>query len=120
MWLQSLCSDLDLIENVQRAFTRRAFNKCHLALMDYCNRLVFLKQHTLGHLRVILSLCTFYDIYHKFVYCDIFDSFVCHNTSHVLRGHLYTLFITFVKLVCGKLFLNLYFCGTLSHVMSLT
>ena len=33
--LLSLCCDIDLIENVQRAFTRRAFKKFHLIF--YCH-----------------------------------------------------------------------------------
>ena len=57
---------IGFIENI-RAFTRRAFKKCHLARMDYFNRLVFLKQHILEHSRVALCLCTFYDIYQTFV-----------------------------------------------------
>ena len=71
--------------------------KCHLTRMNYYNRLVFLKQHAFEHRLVVLSLCTFYDIYHKFSYCDILDCFIYHNTRHVLRGHPHKLFIPFCK-----------------------
>ena len=63
----------------------------------FYNRLVFLKQHTLKHRRVVLSKCTFYDIYHKFSCCNILNSFACHNSSHVLRGYPHKLFIPFCK-----------------------
>ena len=75
--------------------------------MDYDIPLVFLKQHTLEHRRVVLSLCTFYNIYHKFVCCNILDSLVYHNTSHVSRGHLHKLFIPFSKTNMRKNFLFL-------------
>ena len=83
MRLSSLCSDIDLIEIYNELLPVGRLKKCHLTRMDYFNRLLFLKQHTLEHRLVVLSLCTFYDIYHKFVCCNILDSFVCHNTCHV-------------------------------------
>ena len=93
----------------------RRFKKCQLTLMDYYNCLVFLKPYILEHRRVLLSLRTFYDIYHNFVCCNILDYFVCHNTGHVLRCHSHKLFIPFCKTNMRKNFLSLrlYICGTL-------
>ena len=42
-----LCRDIDAIENVLRAYTRRVFKKCGLPRMSYSERLAFLGMSSL-------------------------------------------------------------------------
>ena len=47
VWLPSLYYNTELIENIQHAFTRRTFKKCHLMRIEYYNRLEFVKKNML-------------------------------------------------------------------------
>ena len=100
VWNPTLQCDIDLLENVQRCFTRRAFYKCNLNRMSYPDRLKVLNICTLEHRRLMLSLGIFYKIYHKFVKCNILQSY--HAPSLVLRGHTCRLFVPFCRSTIRK------------------
>ena len=68
--------------------------------MTYDCQLKCLKHHSLEHRRLILSLCTFYKIYYKLVFCDIVGQF--HASLLQLRDHYHKLFVPFVVVVLGK------------------
>jgi Reverse transcriptase (RNA-dependent DNA polymerase) len=95
VWSPVLCSDIDLIENVQKTFTRRAFYKCNLPRMSYNERLKYLKLDSLELRRIVLSLCTFYNVYHGYVSCNILNDFL--PAPMYLRGNRCRLFLPFCK-----------------------
>ena len=95
VWNPTLCRDIDMIEKVQKTFTRRVFWKCNLPILSYVERLKFLKRDTLEHRRLVLSLCMFKKIFHGFVHCDILKKFQV--PSRQLRSHKYKLFVPFCK-----------------------
>ena len=52
---------------------------------------------SLEHRLIVLSLYTDYNIYHKFLCCNILNSFVCYNTGYVLKGRPHKLSILFCE-----------------------
>ena len=75
VWSPTLCRDFDMIEKVQKTFTRRMFWKCNLPVMSHVDRLLFLKRNTLEHRRLALFFCMFHKIFNRFVYCDVLKQF---------------------------------------------
>ena len=47
VWSSTLCDDIDIIENVQKCFTKQVFKKCDLPKLSYPVRLDFLNCDTL-------------------------------------------------------------------------
>ena len=105
VWNPSLKCDIDMVENVQKSFTRRAFYKCDLNRTSYLGRLQFLKRSTLEYRRITMSLSIFYQIFHNFVSCNVLHNF---NPPHVqLRGHSKQIFIPFCKTSVRKNFFTI-------------
>ena len=52
VWYPVLCKDIDLIENIQRCFTRRVFRKCNLPRVSYVERLQLLNRSSLEKRRL--------------------------------------------------------------------
>ena len=94
VWSPNLCGDLDLIENVQKCFTKQVFKKCYLTRLSYSDRSDFLICATLEKRRLFISLCNFYNIYNNFVCCNILEGF--HTGLSHLRGNTCRLFVPIV------------------------
>jgi ribonuclease P/MRP protein subunit RPP40 len=93
-----LCRDIDLIENVLRAYTRRAFRKCRLPYMCYTDRLAKLNMLSVERTRFIACLTMFFNVYNGFTSCDVLNtSTYSPHVLHNLRGHSKKLFIPFCK-----------------------
>ena len=92
-------ADINVLENVQKWFTMIAFYKCKLSRVSYESRLRTLNRYSCEHKRLILSLGAFYNLYNKFVSCDIINGSRPSNASMSLRGHLKLLFEPFVNIV---------------------
>jgi ribonuclease P/MRP protein subunit RPP40 len=105
VWNPVLCCDIDIVENVQKCFTRRAFHKCGLQHVSYSERLRFLEIDSLEYRRMILSLTTFYNIYYNHVSCNILRDYV--QPVLQLRGHSKRLFVPFCKTSIRKNFFSL-------------
>ena len=75
IWDPTLCYDIDSIENVHKAYTRRIFRKCMKPYANYENRLASLNRKTIETKRYIMSLTMFYNIFQKHDACNILDSF---------------------------------------------
>ena len=88
-----MCGDIDLIEIVQKCFTRRVFKKCDLPRLSYPDRLDFLNCDTLEKRRLYISLSNLYNFYNNYVCCDILERFQT-SFSH-LRGNTCRLFLPF-------------------------
>lgn len=93
VWWPKLCMDIDLIENVQKCFTRRVFRKCGLEYVSYADRLLLLDRESLEIRRLLLCLTTFYNIYYTHVSCNVLQNF--RPTSLTLRGNSCKLFIPY-------------------------
>ena len=65
IWNIVLCMDTDIIENVQKYFTRRIFKKCSLPRILYVERLSVLNRASLKRCRLITSLTILNNIFHK-------------------------------------------------------
>jgi hypothetical protein len=97
VWNPTLCRDIDLIENIQKAYTRRVFRKCGLPRMCYSDRLVYLNINSVEYARFMSCLTMFYSIYHKFVTCNVLEGLHPPTHSFNLRGHDKRLFIPYCK-----------------------
>ena len=71
IWNLILFYIVDLIEKVQKNCTREVFKKFNLPSMTYDCRLKYLKRHSLEYRRLILSICTFINIYYKVISSNI-------------------------------------------------
>jgi hypothetical protein len=105
VWSPTLCGDIDVIENVQKCFTRRVFKKCDLPRLSYIDRLDFINCDTLEKRRLYISLCNFYNIYNNYVCCNILEGF--HTSLSHLRGNTCRLFVPFCKTSVRKNFFTL-------------
>jgi ribonuclease P/MRP protein subunit RPP40 len=65
VWSPQLKKDIDLLEKVQRYFTRRLFARCNFATDDYVHRIAFLNLQPLEERRVQYDLQMCYDIIHN-------------------------------------------------------
>ena len=87
-WNPKYQSDIDLVEKVQRLFTRRLFQRCsdfpnHY---EYPGRLKLLKLHSLETRRQILDLCMCYNIVFNHVNIDCNEFFVIDQQART-RGN---------------------------------
>jgi len=88
VWSPSLKKDIDLIEKVQRQFTKRLFG---LKDLTYKERLVRLNLPSLKLRRLYLDLILCYKIVFGMV-CVNFDDFFTFSPSFQTRGHSYKLY----------------------------
>lgn len=59
-------TEANLIESVQRTYTRRLFLRCKLLPVDYLERCKLLNIETLERRRIIMDLVIFYKIFHGY------------------------------------------------------
>ena len=86
VWSPSLKKDIDLIENVQRSFTRRIPGLKHL---PYHERLAVIGLETLEIRRLKFDLMMYYKIFHGIVSLDISGFFNVSPNNHGTRDHDY-------------------------------
>ena len=85
VWNPHLCKDIDIIERVQRYFTRRILKRCGMEKMSYPDRLVFLELETLERRRVKTDLLLCYKIKNRIIDLN-FDQFFAIREG-TTRGH---------------------------------
>ena len=71
IWSPHNISDINTLENVQRAFTRNIYRVCHLPRVPYDDRLQFLGLERLELRRLHADLCFMFKIVKNFVSCNI-------------------------------------------------
>ena len=97
MWSPYYKKDVDLIEDVQRKFTKLLPGMFDVS---YNERLIKLDLLTLEERRIHADLILLYKIIHKLV--DIpFDKYFTYSPS-TTRGHPYKLFVPFSRVNCHK------------------
>ena len=105
IWNLLLCKDIDVLENVQKCFTRHILKNVHFLCILYVEHLNVLNRVSFERCWLITSLTTLYNIFHKYIACDIMSDFHClHNN---LLGNSKRVFVPFCKSSVRKSFLHL-------------
>jgi hypothetical protein len=88
-WNPWLMQDINVIENVQRRFTRTLCTICHLPVMSYDECLTLFNLERLELRRLRTDLGEMFKIVHGYTKCNIFNSlfFSCNNACNTTRGH---------------------------------
>jgi len=106
VWLPCLKKDIDIIENVQRAFTRRLFIYCRLSPVCYEDRLTYLGLQRLELRRIYADLTVMFKITHGMI-ASTLTPILRYALNKNTRGHKYKLFINRCnKLVFKNFFIN--------------
>jgi hypothetical protein len=95
VWNPWLLQDINLIENVQRSFTRKVCFLCNLPAVSYDERLVLFNMEKLELRRLKFDLIETFKIIHQFTACNLHNVLNLHNSVsvHNTRGHAYKLVI---------------------------
>ena len=87
VWSPHLKGDIDKLENIQRRFTRVAFNRCRLPRVSYETRLSMLGILSLSQRRSFLDLVLMYKIINRLCHLNFDDYFTLNIPSYDLRSH---------------------------------
>ena len=101
--------DIDLIENVQRSFTRKLFYCCNLVSKSYDDRLTYLGLQRLNLHPIYADLKYMYKLIHNNISLSLINVFKFNNQVHCRerRGHRYKLFFNRSnKLIFSKFVTN--------------
>jgi hypothetical protein len=85
VWSPYLQKNVDIIEKIQKYFTRIACIKCNVQYTDYADRLRLAKLDSLKYRRVKFDLIMVYKILNNYVHINKF--FISSNTPYNLRRH---------------------------------
>ena len=93
VWNPNLLQDINLIENVQRRFTRNVCILCNLPILSYDERLYLFGLERLELRRLKFDLTELFKIFNGFTTCRIYDclQFAQTYSTHNTRGHRYKL-----------------------------
>ena len=104
VWCPQFKCDIDLIEEVQRTFTRKLYFLCNLTSVSYNDRLSFLGLQRLELRRILNDLCYMFKLTHGMIGCQL--QHAIHYVPHTgTRCHLYKLYVAPAK----KLVLSTHF-----------
>ena len=109
VWSPHFKQDIDLIENVQRSFTRKLFYCCNLVSKSFDDRLTYIGLQRLELRRIYADLIYMYKLIHNNISSSLINVFKFNNQVHCreTRGHRYKLFFNRSnKLVFCKFFTN--------------
>jgi ribonuclease P/MRP protein subunit RPP40 len=110
VWSPHYKKDVDLVENVQRTFTRKLFFICHLPATSYDNRLHFLGLQRLELRRIHFDLIYMFKLTHNLTLSSLSNTLCFTNNS--TRGHKYKLHIQ----RCNKSVFSTYFTNRVAPV----
>jgi ribonuclease P/MRP protein subunit RPP40 len=103
-WSPHNKGDIDLIENVQRAFTRKVYYMCNMQYVSYNERLLFLGLERLELRRLHADVVFMYKLVKGLVSCNLSHELNFVNNG-ITRGHRFKLFVS----RCNKLVLSSFF-----------
>ena len=109
VWSPHFKQDIDLIENVQRSFTRKLFYCCNLVYKSYDDRLTYLGLQRLELRLIYADLIYMFKLIYNNISSSLINVFKFNNQVHrrETRGHRYKLFFNRSnKLVFSKFFTN--------------
>ncbi len=110
VWSPHLKKDIDLVESVQRTFTRKLFFICHLPPTSYDNRLQILGLQRLELRRIHFDLVYMFKLSHNITFSSLSNTLCFANNS--TRGHKYKLYIQ----RCNKSVLSTYFLNRVAPI----
>ena len=102
--------DIDLVEGVQRAFTRNVFKRCQLQPASYNDRLAYLGLERLELHRIHGDLIYMFKLMHNIVLSSLAQTL--HFNNSITRGHDFKLFIN----RCNKIVFSTYFTNRIAPV----
>jgi ribonucleases P/MRP protein subunit RPP40 len=103
-WSPNNKGDVELVENVQRLFTRKLYFVCNMPYVTYDERLLFLGLERLELRRLHADVVFMYNIVKGFVCCNLLHKLTFTNYRPT-RGHRYKLFVN----RCNKLVFSCFF-----------
>jgi hypothetical protein len=107
VWSPYFKCDIDILENVQRSFTRKLFKLCHLSPVSYVERLAYLNLQRLELRRIHTDLITMFKLTHNLLPSVVLKNMIGHPVCGSTRGHRYKVFIARTrKLVLSSFFTN--------------
>ena len=104
IWSPYKMGDIDIVERVQRYFTRRLYIKCGIPYTNYLNRLKTCQLEPLEVRRLKFDVKLVYQICHDLVDVNFDDFFKYARHYPVLRGHQYKLFVPYSRVDIRKYF----------------
>ena len=110
VWSSYCKKDIDLVEGVQRAFTRNVFKRCHLQPASYNVRLAYLGLERFELRRIHADLIDKFKLTHNSVLSSLAQSL--HFNNSITRGHDFKLFIN----RCNKIVFRAYFTNRVAPV----
>ena len=96
-WNPCLLRDINLLENVQRSFTRKVCILCNLPVACYSERLSILNLERLELKRLRrINLLEIFKLVHNFTVCSVRNSlqFYSYSTTRLTRGHRFKLILS--------------------------
>ena len=87
IWSPHLQQDIDKIENIQRRFTKFAFNKCNIPYTSYEDRLRQIGYLSLRQRRKYFDLILMYKMINNISDLNFNDYFTLKSSSYCLRSH---------------------------------
>ena len=89
VWSTHFKQDIDLIENVQRSFTRKLVYCCNLASTSYDDRLTYLGLQRLELRRIYADLIHMFKLIHNNISSSLINAFKFNNQVHcrVIKRH---------------------------------
>ncbi len=93
VWNPTLLKNVDLLENVQRYFTRRLFARCHMPPVSYPERLKILDMKSLQERRLQNDLVMCYNIIHNEVELNTETFFTRAITTRTKSNHSLKLYV---------------------------
>ena len=104
IWNPWLLQDINLIESIQRNFTRCVCLICHLPLVSYEERLSMFKLERLELRRFQIDLTNVFKNVQHFTACNIYNVLNFCHASHNSRGHSFKLVPCRTNKSCLKYF----------------
>ena len=110
IWSLYYKKDIDLVESVQRAFTRYVFKRCHLQPASYNERLAYLGLERLELCRIHADLIYILKLMHNIDLSSLAQTL--HFNNSITSGHDFKLFIN----RCNKIFFSAHFTNRVAPV----
>ena len=109
VWCPYLQKDVDIIESVQRNFTRRLFARCELPYVCYDERIKILVLEKLELRRIIYDMTLYFKIVNKFCDTSLFNKICFCNYTYGTHGHKFKFYVQYARTNVFKyFFLNRY------------
>lgn len=99
VWNPWLLKDINVIENVQRRFTRKVCVSCNLPVLSYDEQLSMFNLNRLEVRRLRIDLVELFKIVNGYTSCHTYNDlhFACNNKYTLTRGHRFKLNVTRVN-----------------------